>query len=306
MICAHDLFTYSGVDNGFPLGGILNGYKGLWKCQERNEEQLYNLGVRVFDCRVFWDNDCWRGCHGVVNFKITFKTLDELCNHFDELGNGDSIYRIILEKDNNGGETVFRNQSTGLCYKHPNLWTLLIRYKTQNWLNDNGMVDNNIDSLVTRGYSFARLMAWESPNKEYNVPPPNFKIDNISKYSDFSVRDNAANGFTQNGERHEPNPNPTSWGMLTDKNYVYFLDYANLYIGNDRCLNLKELYNRFDVNYKDEHLDLKEITVESDLGNKLYKVPTKIELKENPKFVINNENQYKDNQLVFGSDISYR
>ena len=54
MICAHDLFTYADVDNGFPIGGILKGYKGLWKCQERNEEQLYNLGVRVFDCRIFW------------------------------------------------------------------------------------------------------------------------------------------------------------------------------------------------------------------------------------------------------------
>ena len=37
----------------------------------------------------------------------------------------------------------------------------------------------------------------------------------------------------------------------------------------------------------------------------MYKVPTKSELKEDPKIVINNEEKYKDNQLVFGSDISY-
>lgn len=306
MICAHDLFTYADVDNGFPLGGILKGYKGLWKCQERNEEQLYNLGVRVFDCRIFWDDNYWRACHGTVNLRVTFNTLDDLCKHFDDIGNGDSIYRVILEKDNNGGETKFREQSVGLCAKHPNLWTLLIRYKTSNWLNDAGMVDNNIDGLVARGYNFAKLMAWERPNREYNVPPPNFKIENITKYSSFSIKSNATNGFLENGEFHEPNPNPTSWDMVTNKNYVYFLDYANLFIGNDRCLNIKELYSRFDLNYKDSNVDLKEVITESDFGHKLYRIPTKSELKEIPHFIINNEERYKDNQLVFGSDITYR
>lgn len=305
MICAHDLFTNGKVDNGFPLGGIFKGYKGLWKCQECNEEQLYNIGVRVFDCRVFWDDGYWRGCHGAVNFKITFDTLDELCKHFDDLGKGDSIYRVILEKDNNGGETKFREQSVGLCAKHPNLWTLLIRYKTKNWLNDEGMVDSNIDSLVSRGYNFAKLMAWESPNKEYNVPPPNFSIDNISKYSGFNIRDNAANGFTQSGEVHAPNPNPTTWDMLTNKNYVYFLDYANLYIGNDRCLNLREIYDKFDVDYKDNNLEIHEENINTDLGNKLYRLPTKSELKSTSNIVISNEEKYKDNQLVFGSDITF-
>ena len=305
MICAHDLFTNAKVDNGFPTGGILKRYKGLWKCQECDEEQLYNLGVRVFDCRIFWDDNCWRGCHGLANFRVTFNTLEDLCKHFDDLGKGDSIYRVILEKDNNNGESKFKNQSVGLCAKHPNLWTLLIRYKTKNWLNDEGMVDNNIDGLVSRGYNFAKLMAWERPNKEYNVPPPNFSLDSISQYSGFSIKSNAANGVTLNGEKHESNPNPTTWEMLTNKDYVYFLDYANLYIGNDRCLNFKEIYDKFDIDYKEKNLEIHEVATVSDLGNKMYKVPTKSELKEDPKIVINNEEKYKDNQLVFGSDISY-
>ena len=72
MICAHDLFTYGSVDNNFPNGDLFRSYKGLWKCQERNEQQLYDMGVRTFYCRVYWDDGHWRAAHGAVNFQITF------------------------------------------------------------------------------------------------------------------------------------------------------------------------------------------------------------------------------------------
>ena len=49
MITAHDLFTYGSVDNNFPNGGLFSSHKGLWKCQERNEQQLYDMGVRKFN-----------------------------------------------------------------------------------------------------------------------------------------------------------------------------------------------------------------------------------------------------------------
>lgn len=45
MITAHDLFTYGNVDNNFPNGDLFRSHKGLWKCQERNEQQLYDMGV---------------------------------------------------------------------------------------------------------------------------------------------------------------------------------------------------------------------------------------------------------------------
>ena len=144
MITAHDLFTYGSVDNGFPNGDLFRSYKGLWKCQERNEQQLYDMGVRMFDCRVYWDEKYWRAAHGAVNFKITFNTLEELCNHFDNLGKGDALYRIVLEKDDKNGETKFREQASGLCAKHQNIWTILIKYKTNNWLNDTDMVENKL------------------------------------------------------------------------------------------------------------------------------------------------------------------
>ena len=73
-----------------------------------------------------------------------------------------------------------------------------------------------------------------------------------------------------------------------------------------KYFNIKELYSRFDLNYKDSNVDLKEAITESDFGHKLYRIPTKSELKDIPHFIINNEERYKDNQLVFGSDITYR
>ena len=46
----------------------------------------------MFDCRVYWDEKYWRAAHRAVNFKITFNTLEELCNHFDSLGKGDALF----------------------------------------------------------------------------------------------------------------------------------------------------------------------------------------------------------------------
>ena len=234
MITAHDLFTYGNVDNNFPNGDLFRSHKGLWKCQERNEQQLYDMGVRMFDCRVYWDHSYWRAAHGAVNFQITFNTLEELCNHFDSLGKGDALYRIVLEKDENDGETKFREQASGLCARHQNIWTILIKYKTSNWLNDTGMVENNIASLVSRGYTFAQYLPWQSPNKEYNVAPPNFSLNKIDDYADFNIEDHARNGFTDKNGTHDPNPNPTTWDMIHSKEFLYSMDYCHIYAINAR------------------------------------------------------------------------
>ena len=286
MICAHDLFTYGRVDNGFPTGDIFRSYEGLWRCQRRNEQQLYDLGVRMFDCRVYWDDKYWRAAHGAVNFKITFNTLEDLCNHFDSLG-GDALYRIVLEKDDNNGEAKFREQASGLCARHPNIWTILIKYKTSNWLNDSGMVENNIDSLVSRGYTFANHSAWESPNKEYNVPPPSFSLSNISTYASYDIEDHAKNGFTdKNGGVHEPNPNPTTLDMLHSKEYLYSMDYCHIYIGNDRFMPYGELSTKYNLTASEA--EVKKVLPKSDLVAKGYRI----------------SGNYADNQLVIGNDIS--
>lgn len=286
MITAHDLFTYGFVSNGFPTGDLFRSHKGLWKCQERNEEQLYALGVRMFDCRVYWDDNKWRAAHGAVNMKITFSTLEELCQKFDSLGNGDALYRIVLEKSDNNGETEFRKQSAGLCKKHPNIWTILIKFKTNNWLNDEGMVENNIDSLVKRGYKFAQYMPWQTPNKEYNVAPPNFNIGNIGDYANFDIRDHAMNGFTDDKGQHEANPNPTTWEMVHSKDFLYSLDYCNLYIGNDKCMPFGELSAKYDLTSTED--EKKRVYPKSQLISKGLKV----------------SGDYADNQLVVGKDVN--
>ena len=287
MITAHDLFTYGEVDNGIPTGDIFKSYKGLWKCQDRNEQQLYDMGVRMFDCRVYWDSSYWRAAHGAVNFKITFSTLEDLCNRFDSLGSGDALYRIVLEKDDNGGEAEFRKQAQGLCAKHPNIWVILIKFLTSNWLNDSGMVENNIDSLVARGYTFAQYLPWELPNREYNVAPPSFDISNISLYADFDIKDHALNGLTDdNNVRHEPNPNPTTWNMITSKEFLYSLDYCYSYFGNDRCMSYGELCAKYNLTASADEVN--KVLPKSDLVVKGYTIG----------------GNYADNQLVDGKDIS--
>ena len=288
MICAHDLFTYGLVDNGAPYGDLFRNNKGLWKCQERTEQQLYDMGVRMFDCRVYWDNTCWRAAHGAVNFKITFNSLENLCNHFDSLGNHDALYRIVLEKaTDNGGEAEFKKQASGLCASHRNIWTILIKSETSNWLNDGGMVANNIDSLVRRGYTFAQYSPWQTPNKEYNVPPPSFDIDNISTYAKFSIEDHAKNGFTEdNGKKHDPNPNPTTWDMIHSKEFLYSMDYCHIYIGNDRFMPYRELNAKYGL--VDSTAEANKVLPKSDLEAKGYTI----------------NGNYADNQLVIGADIS--
>jgi len=286
MITAHDLFTYGNVDNGFPNGDLFKSYKGLWKCQERTEQQLYDMGVRMFDCRVYWDDKFWRAAHGAVNFKITFNTLEELCNHFDSLGKGDALYRIVLEKDDNNGETKFREQASGLCAKHQNIWTILIKYKTSNWLNDTGMVENNIASLVSRGYTFANHVPWELPNKEYNVAPPSFDLSNISKYANFKIEEHARNGFTDDRGYHDPNPNPTTWDMLHSKEFLYSMDYCHIYIGNDRCMPYGELSAKYGLESSTDEAN--KVLPKSDLAAKGYTI----------------NGNYANNQLVIGKNIS--
>ena len=287
MICAHDLFTYGSVDNGSPKGDLFRSYQGLWKCQERNEQQLYDMGVRMFDCRVYWDEKYWRAAHGAVNFKITFNTLEELCNHFDSLGKGDALYRIVLEKDDdNDGEAKFREQASGLCAKHQNIWTILIKYKTSNWLNDTGMVENNIDSLVERGYTFANHVPWESPNKEYNVAPPSFSLSNISTYANFKIEDHARNGFTDDNGHHDPNPNPTTWNMLQSKEFLYNMDYCHIYIGNDLFMPYGELSAKYGLESSTDEAN--KVFPKSELVAKGYTI----------------NGNYANNQLVIGADIS--
>ena len=286
MITAHDLFTYGNVDNNFPNGDLFRSHKGLWKCQERNEQQLYDMGVRMFDCRVYWDEKYWRAAHGAVNFKITFNTLEELCSHFDSLGKGEALYRIVLEKDDHNGETKFREQASGLCAKHQNIWTILIKYKTSNWLNDTGMVENNIASLVSRGYTFANHVPWESPNKEYNVAPPSFDLSNISKYANFKIEEHARNGFTDDRGYHDPNPNPTTWDMLNSKEFLYSMDYCHIYIGNDRCMPNGELSAKYGLESSTDEAN--KVLPKSDLVAKGYTI----------------NGNYANNQLVIGKDIS--
>ncbi len=290
MVTAHDLFTYGNVDNNWPQGDVFRSNKGLWKCQEIKEEQLYALGVRMFDLRVYWDThrhkNVWRAAHGIVNFTITFKTLEEMCQHFDNLGNQDALYRIVLEKNENNGETEFKKQASGLCAKHPNLWTILIKSKTSNWLNDGGMVDNNIDSLVKRGYTFAKYLPWQSPNREYNTPPPNFSFGNISDYVGFDIKDHATNGFKDDRGQHDPNPNPTTLEMLTSKDFLYSMDYCYIYIGNDRCMSYGEVAAKHVVNTTEHNIN--RVYTKSELQAKGYKI----------------SGNYADNQLVLGKDIS--
>ena len=102
MIGSHDTFTYEK-----STSWINNNCKKWWKTQNKDIFEQYKFGVRFFDIRVYRDNCCWRTCHGKVNLRTTFNTLEDICKWMN-INFPEAIYRIVLEK---GDTTDFLNQS---------------------------------------------------------------------------------------------------------------------------------------------------------------------------------------------------
>lgn len=207
MIGSHDTFTYLK-----PCSSIYKLCSRWWKTQCKSIDEQYAFGVRLFDIRVCRDGNYWRLCHGIVNLRMTFLRIKDICNIM-KWEYPDAIYRIVLEKVDNTDAKKFIDESRGLCNKFPNLWRVDIK-SSKNWL---GAVDNNNQNLYNRGYKFALVNVWSPPAYELHgfVTTSNFYKINLRKEA---MKINKSLPFF--------NDKASLQKMIKDKKHLYFLDYC--------------------------------------------------------------------------------
>ena len=207
MIGSHDTFTYLK-----PCNPIYKLSSRWWRTQCKSIDEQYAFGVRFFDIRVCRDGNKWRLCHGVVNLKMTFPTIKDICNFMD-MKCPVAIYRIVLEKGNYKDERIFINEVQGLCNKFTGLWRVDIK-ASKVWT---GEVDDNNISLFKKGYLFALSNVWEEPVHELHgfVTTSNFYKVNLRKEA---MKINGSLTFFDNKASLKE--------MIDDKVNLYFIDYC--------------------------------------------------------------------------------
>ena len=203
MIGSHDTFTYEK-----STSWINNNCKKWWKTQSKDIFEQYKFGIRFFDIRVYRDNCCWRTCHGKVNLRTTFNTLEDICKWM-YINFPEAIYRIVLEK---GDTTDFLNQSKNFN-KYKNLWRVDIK-DSKKWM---GEIFNNNKSLFDRGYKFALVNTWTYPAHELhgNINTNNFYKIDLRKEA---KKINSNLEFFKNTSKLKE--------MINSKDELYFLDYC--------------------------------------------------------------------------------
>lgn len=105
MIGSHDSFTYMAARN--PL---VNGFKGLWRTQDKSIEAQYKSGVRFFDIRLFRDGRVWRAAHGLAEFGMTYRDLSGAARDFAKMFPG-CRFRIWMEKGSDKEWELFKEEA---------------------------------------------------------------------------------------------------------------------------------------------------------------------------------------------------
>lgn len=93
MIASHNSWTFA-----TPKKWWMKLIKFTAKCQNKNIQEQYALGVRLFDLRLKGRNVC----HGLIEYDIDFMTDLLWLN-----GKGDAYVRVLCERD--GYEDYFKN-----------------------------------------------------------------------------------------------------------------------------------------------------------------------------------------------------
>lgn len=100
MIGTHDSYTYLEAMNP-----IMEWFSFLWRTQDKSILEQKKQGVIYFDIRVRHDKagNCWRVCHGLVDFPLSFPSIENILSTF-------STYkvRLILERGSLYDESLFR------------------------------------------------------------------------------------------------------------------------------------------------------------------------------------------------------
>lgn len=88
MIASHDSSTWQR-----PLQWWARLCPFLWRTQDKPFSEQLSSGTDYYDIRVRRDGDVWRTCHGLVDFPMTFRSLDDVVSLFCPCH-----LRIILER----------------------------------------------------------------------------------------------------------------------------------------------------------------------------------------------------------------
>ena len=182
MIGSHNSYTF------LPAKcRLFNWFSFLWRCQTRNIYEQKKSNVYYFDIRVRRDEDVWRVCHGIVDFNLTFNSLEEIMNVFPN-----KYVRLILER---GDTTLFKEEIARLEDKYPSLVFSCIK---KNW----EILVNRDLSIIDSTYTpwLSGLSFWE----------------NIRRFNFFST-------IKRWAKKHNPIIND----IVIKDSKVHFMDYIN-------------------------------------------------------------------------------
>lgn len=146
MIGTHQSLTYAK-----PLQWFMKPFHFVARCQKRDYEEQYKLGVRLFDIRIKPYKGTWKVAHGSMIFDID---LHEVLNYLDNMG--DCIVQISLEynsKPKNADKLIddFVKEVQNLINNYPNIKFYGFRTKW-NWIKTysyKGEPDVNMLQLVS-------------------------------------------------------------------------------------------------------------------------------------------------------------
>lgn len=159
MIGTHNSYTFLPARKK-----LFEWFSFLWRTQVKSIAQQKEIGVTYFDVRVRRDGNVWRGCHGLVDFNKTFKSIEEIISTFNPYR-----VRILLEKGNYNDEILFIKE-LDKCLDCPNLsfscikrgWKVIIDrdpvikdYTYTPWLSNLSFWEN-----IKRGNFFPTIKRW--------------------------------------------------------------------------------------------------------------------------------------------------
>lgn len=183
MIGTHDSYTYL-----TPRSLTHTILSFMWRTQDKNIEEQKKLGVTYFDIRVRRDGNKWRVCHGLVDFDLTFSTLNEILDLY--LG---YKVRLILERGSKHHEQIFSD----IIKIHENHPTLSFSCIKKGW---KVLVDKD-PQIVDYTY-----VPWHSGLSFF---------ENLKKFNFFST-------IKRWSKKHNPNINDA---IIEDSTKIYFIDY---------------------------------------------------------------------------------
>ena len=202
MLASHDSFTYQKSKNI-----LLNLFSIFWKCQKKDINEQYKLGVRIFDIRVYRSKDKWGTAHGCVCFNQSFKTISSICKYFNDNFEG-SIIRIYLEdnvKNNNKLRDLFLQEADEAFSKYKDmLWEIGTHFP---WI------------------TYYRNKDFHPEIKEYYCHLFNWNTDQSIKYN-IEHFDKSSWSIPLYAKKHNPN---ITQEMIEDPNIMYMMDYIGIY-----------------------------------------------------------------------------